>query len=683
VADLWIGSVKVQSIPTILPSLGLRIGRVNSFGPCPGCSAEQRGSDDRRGPCGMAKDLRGWQCKRCNIKGDALDLIARVRVGVGTRELSREQWGELREWCESQGWCNEVQTASPIATKNGKPKATRLDAMLGHSTRRKREVGPVQGKLDGSAGKGPFKWREGMAQECAERLWAPYKVRDSSDGHHVHDNPGFSQPSAAEPEDYAAMAVMDWLRDVRKFSEATIKEFQLGCIVIKEEPWLTIPLCDESERVVNVRFRSMPPAKKTYRVCPDRPLPLFGSDRLGNDLDEVLVTEGELDVMALWQYGYQKSVVSGTAGGETWKDEWLDQLEPYQHFKLCTDNDEVGNKSAATFADKMGVERCSRAILPRKDAGECLEQDVPVDSVSRCIERAESMFGVSFRRVDSYEGDIERLISRPDELKGLPTSSDNVNKLLGGLRPGVIVISGDTGSGKTTSGTWLCWDQSMKFGVPTAITSFENRPDYAVQKLLRMQLGGDFTAVSREDRAKAMSELGESPIHILHHYGHLPPAELMKSIRYVARRYGVKVVLIDHLGFLLDSDTDDKVGDIEAIIRALAITAYSVGVTLILICHPRGLPSGAKRITMNHIKGASAIKQDASDVIIIERDPPRPKAKPPRHWPASWWHFDKIRSEFGVAGSKCRLAFGPQSCIFADNWNETPEGLAGQILENS
>ena len=163
-------------------------------------------------------------------------------------------------------------------------------------------------------------------------------------------------------------------------------------------------------------------------------------------------------------------------------------------------------------------------------------------------------------------------------------------------------------------------------------------------------------------------------------FGQIEPKVLMSSIRYGARRLGVKMVLVDHLGFLVSPDADDERRTIEAVIRALALTAYTYGVTIFLVCHPKTLERGQTVPTMNDFKGASAIKQDASEVIIIERDPPRPNAKPPRDWPAAIWHFTKVRSEFGIPGSKATLAFGPLSCRYADAWELLPDASGGQLL---
>ena len=164
----------------------------------------------------------------------------------------------------------------------------------------------------------------------------------------------------------------------------TIRAFGLGAEVVHGEPWLVIPLRDIHKRVVNLRFRSVPPAKKTFRVCMSRELPLYGTDTLsGEKHDTIVLVEGELDVVAMYQYGFTTNVVSTTAGAGCFKDEWYDALEPYQSFVLAYDDDKAGKEGAAAFAAKMGPERCSLAVFPLKDAGDCLANGIEAETIKR------------------------------------------------------------------------------------------------------------------------------------------------------------------------------------------------------------------------------------------------------------------------------------------------------------
>jgi archaellum biogenesis ATPase FlaH/5S rRNA maturation endonuclease (ribonuclease M5) len=630
----WIVVAKSKEISSLFSETGQKQGRMGSFGPCLACGCEKRGSSDTRLACAFSKNKKGWTCYKCNVGGDAVELITWAAVSKTSKDCTSNDWKNVKAWVVEHGIVESSDSTDTPPIKS----VSKMTAELSGKSVQVEEK-PVYNQPG-------MKWHDDLAKECAERLW----------------------------NTEIGSKVLDYLKNERCFSDETIKEFDLGCSIVSGEPWLTIPLKDASERCVNVRFRTIPPAKKTFRVCSGRPLPLFGSDRLGTDHHSpVIVVEGECDVIAFWQYGMTTSVVSGTAGASTWKDEWLDTLEHYDQFIVCYDNDDAGRDGSRRFAEKMGKERCSEAILPRKDAGECLSSGVSAESVNRVIDRAQPMFGPKFKRVDAYESDIERLIQNPQELMGRPTGSDRIDRCLGGLRPGLMVVSGDTGHGKTTFATWLLWMQARQ-QVPVMITSFEQRPVGTVQKLLRMEIGGDFTEHTPEQRASSLGSLGGLPIHMLDHYGHLSPDDLMQSIKYAHRRLGVEVVLIDHLGFMLDAKSDNKVSQIESIIRNLAVMGYSLGITVILVCHPRGTPPGHVRITVNDLKGSSAIKQDASEVVIVVRDPPTPQSNPPRNWPATWIHFDKVRSEFGVPGSKAQLAFGPTSCIYADSWLDTPEG---------
>lgn len=667
----WIDAVRTQRFAVVARALGIQSMARGSYGPCPACYERARGRGDRRGPLGVTSDGQGWQCHRgsCGASGDVVDLISRVELSMPSSELRGTSWAELRQVCANHGWCNPPGDRVPVLglqVSLGRPGRARSGfvglSRPGDSTLRTPAtppdtppVGPppAQGAsaTDATGRGGPFAWRDGLVGACATRLW---------------EDEG--QP------------VMNYLRQVRKFSEETIEAWHLGCLFVKGVPWLTIPLFDHAERVVNVRFRSIPPADKAYRVCPGRPLPLFGAHQLGTDMaGPVVVVEGELDVIAAWQYGLRRDVVSGTAGAGAFKEPWLDQLEPYNGFVLAFDTDDAGDKGALQLAEKLGHDRCARATLPHKDMGECLVQGVGKDRIDRAIQRAQPMIGVEFRSVDAYADDLERLISNPTSLIGLQTSSERLNTAIGGLAPGLWVITGDTGAGKSTFANWLCFDLASK-GVPVLVSSLENRPIGAIQKLVRMQLGGDFVGRMESERRAAVEDLSRLPLQVLHHGGELPPQMALNSISYAARRQGARVALLDHLGYVIPSDVEDERRAIDAFVRALAVQAYQLEITTLLIAHPKTLPEGTRRVKMNHLKGASAIKQEAFAVLVVQPDFPKPRSKSKRHWPLGVVHVDKLRHEFGAVGSCVKLAYGPQSCHYADEWEETPEGRDGRLV---
>lgn len=665
----WVESVKAAvGIEQALRTVGLQARRMSSFGPCPLCGEDARGTGDSRGPIGVGRDRGKWHCWRCNQGGDAIDLVAAVKLQRTASGLDAGGWSVVREECVRLGWVEPEGSTRSAAIAAARPKRLMRagDAVRG-KTRPPEPAQADPGEERGSGG-GRFGWSPTLADECETRLW-----QDEGE------------------------AVREYLTAGRKLSEATIRAFRLGAFPVRDdhgavrEWWVTIPLVDAREEVANVRFRSVPgrcgwcdgkgcdrckagEVKKQYRVCTGRPLPLYGADRLSDDLGSApIVVEGELDVVAMFEMGWTRNVVSGTAGAGAWKDEWLDQLEPYSAFIVAYDNDEAGDKGADGLVEKLGRYRCSRARLPFKDAGECLTNAVPEAAIVLALDRAQSSIGIDLFPVGHYGAQIERLIEAPGDLVGRPTGSTKLDTALGGVRPGLIVVTGETGEGKTTFATWLL-GQAARAGVPSLLTSFEQSPVGTVQKLLRSELGGDFVARTKDERRAAIEALDALPLWIVDHRGSMSFEDLLNTIRFAVRRRGVRNVLVDHLGFVIDPEAEDERREIQNVVRALSIIAEHEGVSIILVCHPSNMHvAQRRRVSLADLKGASAIRQDAHEVWVVEAAKPNEK----RPWPGAWIHLDKVRSDFGASGASVLLAFDPLACVYCDTWDETPSGRKG------
>lgn len=666
----WFEQANALGIAGVVPLLGLTLKGRGSFSPCPGCSADSRGNADRRGPAGFKSGSAGWRCHRCGVQGDVADLVSYVKEGAPIKGLSKEQLKSLSGFAESIG----IDTSGHTPKRRRLTVANMVDQMMQQGgsgqkptprpKRKKASAKPVAQPQPG----GFFSWHENLVSEAQSALFSPNGV-----------------------------GVLRYLTQDRKLSEESIKHFKLGAAfkmagdkVVEE--WITIPLLEQG-KPVNVRFRSVSgdclrcggagcdqckegKVKKQYRVCTGRPLPLYNQDSLPpNKSSQIIITEGELDVIALHTYGFGEGVVSGTSGANAWKDEWLDALEPYAGFLLAYDDDGAGDSGASKLAAKIGRYRCSRVKFPFNDVNECLINGVPSAKIERHLNNPSPLLETKILKVGSFADELELLISNPAELVGRSTGSEKLDKIFGGLRPGLMVMSGETGHGKTSFATWLCLEQA-RVGVPTMITSFEQRPIGSVQKLLRAQIGGDFMKMDAEKRKKAMGELNDLPLHIVEHRGHMAPAALIESIRYAGRRLDCKVVLVDHIGFVIDPAMDDERKAIEATVRTLSMIGEQEGITIILVAHPNNAASAqGRRVTAADLKGASAIRQDAHEVVIVERL--IPTAKYPV--PGAKIHLDKVRSEFGVPGSSATLAFDGAACVYADRWGATPAGLRGVV----
>jgi KaiC/GvpD/RAD55 family RecA-like ATPase len=645
-----------------IQEIGLGKGRGRgTWGPCPFCSATRRGSTDGRAPLGSSNG-KGVKCHVCSETADVADIVAQKLMGKRIREFDSSDWRAFEVACLRYGWKPADTGHQPSGNFQ--------------NTKKVKSIGKVIEKMIG-----PDPVKKELKPDIVESV--PEKIPSNDFPWH----PELVDKWHADLYSDAGANALSYLKSVRGFTDETIKRWKLGFYGLDRggkiyEEFVSIPMMNEHKRPVNFRFRSVPgqcrycegsgcsncknkgEVLKKYRPCTGRPLVLFGAHTLGADVSEsVLVLEGELDVIAASQYGQTVNVVSSTAGATTFKEEWLDLIEPYRSFTLALDDDKAGNEGAESLADKLGRYRCSRALFEYNDIGACLERGVEKSDITRAISRAKSMLNSEFKTADEFSDELEQLISEPDKLKGLTTGSAKLDKMIGGWRPGLVVVTADTGSGKTTFMTWAMYQQAVR-GVPVAITSFENRPISAVQKLLRQHIGGDFTGLHKEQRREALNEIGELPLYILDHAGHMKFSDVVETVRYSVRRHGTRMILIDHLGFLISNDADDERREIEHVVRSLSLLAYNEGVTIVLIAHPSNQNiAQRRRVMMSDLKGASSIRQDASMVLVLERGTVNKDIQ----FAHTKVHADKIRSEFGLAGTNVNLAFDPDSVTYADD----------------
>lgn len=695
----WIEQLKAATtFREVATTLGMQEAGRKRWKPCPACKRDRTDNDSRA--CVSVGADGGWKCWACSAKGDALSLLCYAITG--TDSPSDPGWDAVRKAAVEHGWIKD-SGGSPSSRVRPLGAALRPAQCTPSAPPTSPEETPAEQAVNT---RGLFRWSDDLPDRCARAFAEPA-----------------SMPWTSAQKDIAVQ-VARYLVEYRQIPEdEVLLDAKIGIYVDKDgaiilneigRPFLTIPLPDKAGRFVNIHFRSVPipgtcaacdalgpwrecdPCRKgkRYRLCSGRPTPLYGADRLTPGKGKsARVMEGEFDVLALRAYGLGENTVSGTTGASSFADDWLDSLEPFESIYLCYDDDESGKKGAAELAGKLGNYKCSKVTFPKKDAGDCRIAKVPEEAIYRAFKVAESYLDVKLKKANEYAIDLETLLDRPETLRGVSTGSQEMDKAIGGWANGLIVVTGESGNGKTVYTTWTLWKLAHE-GHSVAVTSFEQQPIMTVLQLLSMELGGDPTKATREAREAALAQLAELPLYIVDHYGHLSYEKLEEALKYAVRRLGVRYILIDHLGFLVDPEAEDERRAIQGVIRSMVLLRKDMDVTLFLIVHPRNDPDASKkwgRVTMQHLKGASAIRQDADLVMVVTRELPNmekgrmlPKGKR-RPWPQTRIFIDKKRGRFGsVSGAgEVVLAYDPESQTFADTWEQTPMGRSGALIDTT
>jgi len=701
--EQWLTRLKDTSIDALTSAFGEALGRNlgatfqgsthKGYGPCPECGATQRSSSDRRRPLGLNSNHKGAKCHaeqhpEDSRSIDVVDLVALCATRKRFKDLSADERAPMRELVASMGLCSAPEQG-PIRRRPSRPVASTAASDGGEDDDTSEGL-----EVSTSDGGDPSPKAQGRG---SRGFTGPLELYEG-----CHDDLIANRDSGAQGHVYGYL-------EQRGFDDKTIREWRLGCYFVHDadgvlrEEWLVIPLKDQHGRVVNYRFRSVPgpclyctptgEAKgpgckecstkqvptgggvvfKKFRPVTGAPLPLFGSHKLSPDRAQpVVILEGELDVIAAWQFGLRESVVTGTAGAGAFKDEWLDLIEPYQSFVLGLDPDKAGNTGAAALATKLGMYRCSRLTLPHKDMADCLQAGVEASDIDRALELIQPMVATRFEMASHYIDELEELIANPDRLKGIPVPLRPFNDALGGVRPGLTVVTGDTAAGKSTFATFVAFLLAQA-GVPCLLTSFEQTTVGTLQKLLRMQMRGDFTRRSKEERAAACEDLDALPIRIMDRNGTIKATEVIDNIRYAKRRFGTRFFMIDHLGYLTQTE-ENELKAINKVIHDFSDLSKEEQVTIWLICHPSNSNKiERRRVNMSDLKGSSDIRQWAHEVIVVERG----TISKARQYAHTNVYFDKVRSEFGGNGAECTLAFDPIALVYTESPEESPTYQGG------
>ena len=427
----------------------------------------------------------------------------------------------------------------------------------------------------------------------------------------------------------------------RGLAGATVAEFRLG--VVNGMP--AIPVFDSAGRFLAHKLRDLDPkTKRKYswsRKGATSGYTLFNAHKLDRTLDYVYVTEGEFDCMAMWQMHF-RNVVSLPHGADkaTLPDGMAEELDGFSRIFLLYDPDAAGRKTAKAHAEALGVWRTARVLLPGRDINAALKVHSP-DDFERWIALAQQWEGGVKAFDDPLDTEIDLYGKEIEKCPEVPWPK--MQWLMSGFRPGEItVLSGDTGVGKTTKALEICWHLS-KQGIGTYIISAEMQPRDLARKLLQFEGGkpllypgaprGDDRYLAEPmqswDVEAARERLRGLPIYHSPRYGAVDTPVLRNDIMDAVRRRGCKLVVVDHLQFILDhtKQYNEYKRQIDVTLEMLTALAHESQIHVILVCHPRKAIKGNDLKALlgqgpEDLTGSNYIKQCASNIWWIYKHSP-------------------------------------------------------------
>jgi len=410
----------------------------------------------------------------------------------------------------------------------------------------------------------------------------------------------------------------------RGLTLATVKRFNLGLSIENGAKWITIPHYRNGQ-LVNIKFRSVPPAPKDFkRVAKCRSV-LFNGDCL-KGRKEIFITEGELDAMTLIQEGIE-NVVGSTTGAGSFDPEWIDQLKNAEKVFIVYDSDESGQKGARSLAKRLGYSGCFNIELPKgQDVNDFFNNGHKVSDFRGLVKAARRFDLPGIVPVDkALEFLAVEMLGRPDDYAVL-TPWKEVNRLIRGFYPGdLIVLSAPPKVGKTTFALQISWDLSFQ-GYPALFYCLEMRPERLVKKVVQGKYRLEEPTL--DDIERAAREFAGLPLYLGHSSKKQKLDEVLDLIREAVKRYDLRFVVLDNVHFLIRtiSNMNEELGQA---VQGFKLLAGEMEIPILLIAQPRKRGVGERDEIMRaeDVKYSNAVHADCDQMIILYRRRVASKAK--------------------------------------------------------
>jgi twinkle protein len=401
-----------------------------------------------------------------------------------------------------------------------------------------------------------------------------------------------------------------YLMNERKISAETIRAFRIG---MKGEA-IAFPYFKNGE-VVNVKYRTIGPDKKMWQEKGAEPV-VYNRDAIAAEAQELIICEGEIDALSWKEYGYDAVSLPSGSKDQRWIEHEWEWLERFSRIYLSFDMDSAGSEAVGSVARRLGLWRCMRVFLPKKDANECLVEGVTRDEIGDAI-----IYAVGFdidemvKPADAAERYIE-LREDPQRYVGQEIVWKRMNRILRGWRPGEVTIwTGQNGSGKTTALNQAMVDHLFRNGESVMMLSLEMR----VERLFGW-IADSLLDAYQADAVRRLASQMDGRLWFYDFRGMLGEDQLLEAMSFATQKYGIRTFVIDSMmRIALNRRGSDELEGQKDFVDRLVAFANLHEAHVHLVVHPRKGMNDDQRPSKVAVAGSGDITNLVSNVVWIWR----------------------------------------------------------------
>ena len=417
------------------------------------------------------------------------------------------------------------------------------------------------------------------------------------------------------------------LMKIRGITKETLEAWK-----VKESTWngssVYVYQYFQNDTLKHVTYREVK-AKGFKGGCEKNTEPiLWGMWHVDND-KPLVITEGQPDAMVVWQSGY-KNVVSVPSGANnlTWIDTCWDWLKG-REIIVWADNDKPGMEFAGNVSRRLENVKVVHAEN-YKDANEVMYKLGP-EKVLEIVTNA-------INEMPSGLLDMAHVEYKATTKGGIETGFIEYDSFVEDWKDGELtVVFGRNGEGKTTFISQVI-SHCLENRVRTFLYSGE-MSEYKIQDWLYRQLIGNKKEYMNEIKAKYRTKDEIKPEIIKRikewHKGifylfNRREEKIAKDIDkffdlmgLAAKRYGVKLFIIDNLMSKLEENADSLYSDQANFVQRCKDFADINKVHVVLVAHPNKekneITKEEGNLTKTDISGSNNIPNKADNIIAVER----------------------------------------------------------------
>ena len=426
------------------------------------------------------------------------------------------------------------------------------------------------------------------------------------------------------------------------------------------------------DQLINIKYRD---GRKNFKLYKGAEKVFYNINSIVG-YDTCVITEGEMDVLALHEAGIKNciSVPNGAtlnSNNLDYLDNCIDYFEDKEKIILAVDSDEAGQALQSELVRRLGAEVCFIASFDDcKDANEYLQKH----GKEKLQERINTARPVPLENVTTFK-DIEDEVTdfvRNGFKKGYQVGLSNFDEIFSTYTGQFITVTGIPSSGKSDFVDQMVVGYNQNYAWKTAFASPENAPTYLhAHKLMRKTWQG--MPSSKDIHGEKWNRVAN---HVNDNYFFIDmerytlESVLRKGAELVKRK-GIKCLVIDPFNKVRDVDckTEDVNRYTMEYLTKIEMFAKKYDVLVFVVAHPTKMykdkDGKMEEPTMYNIKGGGEWYDASYHGILVHRnyEDKTVKAK-----------ILKVKFQnLGENGAECHFKWEPRSGCFIPHVNAVNE----------